>query len=98
MIQIALALGPPSACEIVNSARSLTSVCLVSTPRSKPRFVDYLFISFYDDDRFSPTEAMLLTTRAKPLIMLQSIDLPRPQYHILSLTLVELRRPPNEFH
>jgi hypothetical protein len=39
----------------------------------QPSFVDYLFIGFTTTTAFGPTEAMPLTTRAKSLVMLQSI-------------------------
>jgi hypothetical protein len=42
-------------------------------PGWQPGFVDYLFIGFTTTTAFGPTEAMPLTTRAKSLVMLQSI-------------------------
>lgn len=42
-------------------------------PGWQPGFVDYLFIGFTTTTAFGPTEAMPLSTRAKSLVMVQSI-------------------------
>ena len=42
-------------------------------PGWRPSFVDYLFIGFTTTTAFGPAEAMPLTTRAKSLVMAQSI-------------------------
>ena len=42
-------------------------------PNWHPTFVDYLFLAFDTATAFSPTDAMPLTSRAKMLMMLQSI-------------------------
>ena len=39
---------------------------------AKPRYVDYLFLSFNTSTAFSPTDAMPLTARMKLLMMLES--------------------------
>lgn len=39
----------------------------------RPAFADYLFLGFTTATAFSPTEAMPMTTRAKMLMMLQSL-------------------------
>jgi hypothetical protein len=42
-------------------------------PGWQPGFVDYLFIGFTTSTAFGPTEAMPLTTRAKALMIVQSV-------------------------
>lgn len=42
-------------------------------PDWRPTFIDYLFLSYNTATAFSPTDALPLTTRAKLLMMLQSM-------------------------
>jgi len=44
-----------------------------SVPRRNPTFVDYLFLAYWTATAFSPTDALPVTSRAKLLMMLESI-------------------------
>jgi len=44
-----------------------------NAPDWRPTFVDYLFLAFCTATAFSPTDALPLTSRAKLLMMLESI-------------------------
>ena len=44
----------------------------LASPGWRPRFLDYLYISFTNVVAFSPTDAMPLTKRAKAMMALQS--------------------------
>ena len=50
-----------------------TSASVTQTPRWKPSFFDYLFVSITAATAFSPTDAMPLTHRAKFLLSTQSV-------------------------
>ncbi|MHB8438731.1 MAG: hypothetical protein ACYDD4_06170 [Acidimicrobiales bacterium] len=49
------------------------SVPQVTGPGWKPRFLDYLYVSFTNATAFSPTDTMPLSVRAKALMALQSL-------------------------
>ncbi|HEY9648016.1 MAG TPA: hypothetical protein V6C88_16695, partial [Chroococcidiopsis sp.] len=42
-------------------------------PNWRPTFIDYLFLAFSTATAFSPTDALPLTSRAKIMMMLESI-------------------------
>ena len=44
-----------------------------SLPRRNPTFVDYLFLAYWTATAFSPTDALPITSRAKLLMMLESM-------------------------
>jgi uncharacterized membrane protein len=44
-----------------------------SAPGWAPQFLDYLYTSFTNATAFSPTDTMPLTSRAKMLMMVQSL-------------------------
>jgi hypothetical protein len=44
-----------------------------SLPRRNPTFVDYLFLAYWTATAFSPTDALPVTSRAKLLMMLESM-------------------------
>src|SRR6516162_5802535 len=44
-----------------------------SLPRRNPTFVDYLFLAYWTATAFSPTDALPITSRAKLLMMLESV-------------------------
>jgi hypothetical protein len=44
-----------------------------SLPGRNPTFVDYLFLAYWTATAFSPTDALPVTSRAKLLMMLESM-------------------------
>jgi len=44
-----------------------------SLPGGNPTFVDYLFLAYWTATAFSPTDALPVTSRAKLLMMLESM-------------------------
>ena len=44
-----------------------------SVPETLPTFVDYLFLAYWTATAFSPTDALPITSRAKLLMMLESV-------------------------
>ena len=50
-----------------------TATTGLAAPGWRPRFPDYLYVAFTNVVAFSPTDTMPLTTRAKALMMLQSL-------------------------